>query len=205
VGSALRRGDACLRILLGLSWLALAAIPGFDRSGLGAIASRVALGLSGALVLAGLAPRTSTAAGLVLSLMAAGDQASSFGGLALAGGAGVRLAGWLHEAGSWLGRVRALEVQRAFALAATELGRRRAREGSSEARRAAALSDAGDAYERAGALAVALDELGAEPAVATRLASPAGAGLGFVLVPLPDLRRRLEQDLARRAGLSVPS
>jgi hypothetical protein len=204
VGSALRRGDACLRLLLGLSWLALAGIPPFDRTGLSATGLRVALGLSGALVLAGLVPRTSTAVGLALSLVAAGEQASSFGGLALAGGAGVRLAGWLHGAGVWLGRVRALEVQRAFALAATQLGRRRAREGSSESRRAAAHSDAGDAYERAGALASALDELGAEPALATRLAGPAGAGLGFVLLPLPDLRRRLEQDLARRAGLPVP-
>lgn len=179
-GAALRSSDATLRSVLGLAWIALAqqAHPQFGA---------ILLGAGGVLSLLGVAPRAVSAAG---TLLAAAIAASTWSGGAVLG---LLILGLLRlrihtsEAGPWLRSVRRLERRRAAALAAT--GFALARHGAGDA---AAITRAGDLYEREGRARAALESLGAAPAPALAPLRSAAQSAGRALAAWPTLLTRLE-------------
>lgn len=206
VGRALRRTESGLRLLLAFAWIGLGATGTSSgaAAGNGALTG-FAFAALGFLALGGIWRRAVGAAGLLLALFALAGAETGRERLVLLGIsalAALWLSLWFQEAGRWLARVRALDAQRARALAATELARVRAREATSEALRASALRQAGDAYERAGELRAALEALGADPGAAGALVASLTRAVGVALRPAPGLRGRLEAALA--APLASP-
>jgi hypothetical protein len=95
-------------------------------------------------------------------------------------------------AGSWLREVRLLELRRAAALAATGFALAQHRAGD-----AAAITRAGDLYEREGRARSALAALGATPAAALALVRGAAQSAGRALAGWPGLLGRVEAGAAR--------
>ena len=179
-GAALRNGDATLRIALGLAWIALAQ-QSYPRFG------AILLCAGGILSLLGVAPRAVSAGG---TLLAAAIAAATWSGGAVLGllilGV-LRLRIHTSGAGPWLRSVRRLERRRAAALAAT--GFALARHGAGDA---AAITRAGDLYEREGRARAALESLGATPAPALAPLRSAAQSAGRALAGRPALLTRLE-------------
>jgi hypothetical protein len=190
-GAALRRTDRSLGLALGGAALVLACTGWAGLPPLFPGAARSLLGGAGALALLGIAPRATAAA---IAGGAAALAPATVGGLAWAMVLALALLRLdLHRgaAGRWLAAVRRLERARVRALAATGLARSRA---AGTAGRA--LTEAGDAYERAGRAQAELQALGADPAPGVRWVRPLAEALGRALSGVPRLRAWLERGLA---------
>ena len=180
-GAALRSADAALRSVLGLAWLALAQQA---QPQLGAKALAVCAMLS----LLGVAPRAVAAAGTLLAAVIAPATWSLGAALGLIAIGLLRLRMHAGGAGPWLRDVRHLERRRAAALAATGFALAQHRAGD-----AAAITRAGDLYEREGRARSALAALGATPAAALAPVRGAAQSAGRVLAGWPGLVGRIER------------
>lgn len=180
-GAALRSADAALRIVLGLAWLALAqqAHPQLGTK---------ALAICATLSLLGVAPRAVAAAGTLLAAVIAPATWSLGAALGLIAIGLLRLRMHAGGAGPWLRDVRHLERRRAAALAATGFALAQHRAGD-----AAAITRAGDLYEREGRARSALAALGATPAAALAPVRGAAQSAGRVLAGWPGLVGRIER------------
>jgi hypothetical protein len=185
IGAALRSADAALRIVLGLAWLALAqqAYPQLGAT---------ALAICATLSLLGVAPRALAAAGILLAAVIAPATWSLGAALGLVALGLLRLRIHAGGAGPWLRNVRRLELRRAAALAATGFALAQHRAGD-----AAALTRAGDLYERAGRARSALAGLGATPAAALGPVRGAAQSAGRALAGWPGLLGRVEAAASR--------
>lgn len=177
-GRRLVRADGLLRLALGAGWIAAAL---GDSGAEGALA--LAVGLCGLATLAGRAPRTWAGVGLGLCLWAGAGvlgRAELVVWGVLAGAAAARLVIHSGESGPWLAEVRRLRRELWRALLATEL-----------LRASDALTQAGDAFERAGWARRALAELDCEPERSFGVVRALARAAVPLLRPFPRLRARL--------------
>ena len=184
-GAALRSADAAVRSVLGLAWLALAqqAHPQLGAS---------LLAICATLSLLGVAPRAIAAAGTLLAAGIAPATWSIAAALGLVALGLLRLRMHAGGAGPWLRDVRRLELRRAAALAATGFALAKHRSGD-----AAAITRAGDLYEREGRARTALAAIGAKPAVALAPVRRAAQSAGRALAGWPGLLGRIEAAASR--------
>jgi hypothetical protein len=184
-GGALRSADAALRIALGLAWFALAqqAHPLFGVK---------ALAVCATLSLLGVAPRAVAAVGTLLATWIAAATWSLGAALGLLAIGLLRLRMHAGGAGPWLRDVRRLELRRAAALAATGFALAQPSAGD-----AAAITRAGDLYEREGRARAALAALGATPAAALGPVRGAAQSVGRALAKWPGLLGRIEAAASR--------
>jgi len=184
-GAALRSADAALRSVLGIAWLALAQ---HAHPQLGA----KALAICATLSLLGVAPRAVATAGTLFTALIAPATWSLGAALCLVAIGLLRLRIHAGGAGSWLREVRLLELRRVAALAATGFALAQHRAGD-----AAAITRAGDLYEREGRARSALAALGAAPAAALATVRGAAQSAGHALAGWPGLLGRLEAAASR--------
>ncbi len=179
-GGALRSAEAALRAVLGFAWLALALQA---QPQLGA----KALAIGATLSLVGVAPRAVATVGTLLAAAIAATTWNSGAALGLVALGLLRLRVHAGGAGPWLRDVRHLELRRAAALAATGFALAAQRPGDD-----AALTHAGDLYEREGRMRSALAALGATPATALAPIRCAAQSIGRILSKWPVLLRRIQ-------------